>query len=97
MCDVVAGTPERLLSANLAAELLVAIVGIRDVWRGHQGLATAPPHLVIDALDAEEPKAAAGHHVGPQALFSLPLFHRILNARLRAIVLVVAAAVVANA
>ena len=45
--DIVGGTPERLLSTNLASKLLVAIVSVGDVWLEHERFATIPapgPH-----------------------------------------------------
>ena len=52
------GTPERLLSTNLASKLLVAIVSVGDVWLEHERFATPPPPLALDGGHTEEPEAA---------------------------------------
>ena len=92
--DVVAGAPEGLLSTNLAPKLLVAIVGVLDVRRGHERLATVPSHLPGDVFDAEVPETAAWRLVGAKALLLFQLFLRVLNASLGAVVLVFRAVVV---
>ena len=61
--NVFAGTPERVLSANLAAKLLVAVAGERDVRREHEGLAAMSLQLAIGAFDMEVLETAAWHLV----------------------------------
>ena len=48
--NVVAGTPDRLLSGNLARQK-------------HEGFAATAPQLAIDASDTELPETAAWHLV----------------------------------
>ena len=74
LCDVVAGAPEWLLPADLAAEFLIAVVRVRYARRFHKGLAAATAHLSVDSFQTEVPETAAGHLVRAQALFGLQFF-----------------------
>ena len=94
LCDVVAGASERLLSADLAAEFLIAVVRIRYVGRLHQRLATTTAHLSVDAFQTEVPETAAGHLVRAQALLGFQILLGVLDAGLRAVVLVVGTVIV---
>ena len=61
--NVVTGTPERLRLGNLAGILLVAVVGVLDVRREHEGLAATARQLASYAFDMEVPETAAWHFV----------------------------------
>ena len=51
--NVVAGTPELLLSGKLATKLLVAVVAVLDVRHEHEVFAATTLQLAIDAFDME--------------------------------------------
>ena len=92
--DVVTGASERLLTPDLATELLVALVGVGDKGLLHKRLATPTLALSADNLNPEIPKAARWYLVGAQSLFGLELLLCVLDAGLRAVVLMVIAMVV---
>ena len=60
---VVARTPERLLSGNLAAKLLVVVVAVLDVRHEHEGFDTTALQLAIYASDMEVQETATWHLV----------------------------------
>ena len=85
---VVAGASERLLPPHLATELLIAIVVVLDVRRLHKGRPTTPTSLATEDLRAEVPETARRYLVRPQTLLRFELLLGILDAGLRAVVLV---------
>ena len=58
-----AGTPEQLLSGNLATKLLVAVGAVLDVRHEHDRFAATALQLAIDAFDTEVQETAAWHLV----------------------------------
>ena len=48
MSDVVAGAPERLLSTNLAAELLVAVIAVFNVRHVNERLTSTAPAFPVE-------------------------------------------------
>ena len=87
LADVGRCTSERLLALDFAAIIIVAITARFYERRTHERLSTSTDLLQPYFLHAEEPEAARGNLVGPQALLSLRFFLHVLHAGLFAIVL----------
>ena len=90
----VADAAEKLRSANLTSELLAAVVCVLYVrLRTEWPTSTASPPAT-QIIDPEVPTTTTGYIVGVQALRRFQLLLHVLDARLSAVVLMVAAMVV---
>ena len=94
LADIIGCASQRMLSFELASKLLVAIVRSFHVRLFHERLAPSANTLVLALDHSEIPEATGWHLVRTQARFCFELLLHVLDASLRAVVLVVGAVVV---
>jgi hypothetical protein len=94
LADIVGCAPEWVLTFELAAELLVAIVRLLHIRNVDQRFASTTNTLVVQLLGPEVPEATRRHPVGAHAEFGLQFLLHVLDTCLRAVMLVVGTVVV---